>query len=78
MKNNYLTEYEGGLASAACVLSLGLAGVAAYEAYALYTKKVPPITSIVRNKISEAPNDAVVVTGFFGILSGWLIGHLGK
>ncbi len=78
MANNYMTEYETGLAASASVLSISLAAISAYEAYALYTKKVPAITTIVRNKIAEAPKDAVVVTGFFGLLSGWLIGHLGQ
>ncbi len=66
------------LAASATALSAGLTGVAAYEAYALATGKVPAITSIVRNGISRHPHYAVSVGTAVGVLVGWLIGHLGK
>lgn len=66
------------LAASGCILALGLAGLAAYETYALKTKKVPPITDIVRGNILEHPHRSIYIATSISLLTGWLIGHLGR
>ncbi len=66
------------LAVGGATLALGLCIIATYEAYALYTGSVPPITSIIRENISAHPHAACSIFGVAGVLIGWLIGHLGK
>ncbi len=66
------------LAFSATLVSAGLTGLAAYEAYALASGRVPAITQIVRAGISRHPHYAVSIGAMAGVLVGWLIGHLGK
>ena len=66
------------LAIGSAIISAGLCITACYESYALITGKVPPITSIVRDKISANPHSATGISALIGLIIGWLIGHLGK
>lgn len=69
---------ECSLSATGAVLAAGLAASAVYETYALGTGTVPPITTIVRDSIAAQPHKAVMWVGFACMLSGWLIGHLGR
>lgn len=69
---------ECTLAATGAVLAIGLAGSAVYETYALASNQTPPITTIVRDAIADRPHQAVAWVAFAALLSGWLIGHLGR
>jgi hypothetical protein len=59
-------------------LAVGLAGCAAYETYALATRKVPTISQLTRNKIQQHPHASVGIAGAIGFFAGWLAEHFSK
>ncbi len=69
---------ESLLAFGGAALSFGLMIAAIYEAYALYTGRTPPITTIVRENIAMHTHRSVWIAAAAGLLVGWLIGHLGR